>query len=82
MMPKDLSRLLASGLDLREEYEKASKTLESIGLSTYEARGYIALVAHGFGSAETIAPGQWDLVLEGVAAGQRLFLSKNRVLLN
>jgi sugar-specific transcriptional regulator TrmB len=55
MMPKDLSRLLASGLDLREEYEKASKTLESIGLSTYEARGYIALVAHGFGSAETVA---------------------------
>ena len=29
-----------------------------------------------------VAPGQWDLVLEGVAAGQRLFLSKNRVLLN
>jgi len=55
MMPKDLSRLLASGMDLREEYEKASKTLESIGLSTYEARGYIALVAHGFGSAETVA---------------------------
>jgi len=55
MMPKDLSKLLASGLDLREEYEKASKTLESIGLSTYEARGYIALVAHGFGSAEIVA---------------------------
>jgi nitrogen fixation protein FixH len=34
------------------------------------------------GSAETVAPGQWDLVLEGAAAGQRLFLSKNRVLLN
>jgi nitrogen fixation protein FixH len=34
------------------------------------------------GNAETIAPGQWDLVLEGVADGQRLFLSKNRVLLN
>jgi nitrogen fixation protein FixH len=34
------------------------------------------------GNAETIAPGQWDLVLEGVAAGQRMFLSKNRVLLN
>ena len=29
-----------------------------------------------------IAPGQWDLVLEGDSAGQRLFLSKNRVLLN
>jgi len=29
-----------------------------------------------------IAPGQWDLVLEGDGAGQRMFLSKNRVLLN
>jgi nitrogen fixation protein FixH len=34
------------------------------------------------GSAEALAPGQWDLVLEGLSAGQRLFLSKNRVLLN
>jgi nitrogen fixation protein FixH len=34
------------------------------------------------GSAAVIAPGQWDLVLEGGAAGQRLFLSRNRVLLN
>ena len=34
------------------------------------------------GTAALIAPGQWDLVLEGDAAGQRMFLSKNRVLLN
>jgi nitrogen fixation protein FixH len=34
------------------------------------------------GSAVAIAPGQWDLVLEGTSAGQRMFLSKNRVLLN
>lgn len=34
------------------------------------------------GSATTVAPGQWDLVLEGTGAGQRLFLSRNRVLLN
>ena len=34
------------------------------------------------GSAPAIVPGQWDLVLEGVAGGQRMFLSKNRVLLN
>ncbi len=34
------------------------------------------------GSAALIAPGQWDLVLEADAAGQRMFLSKNRVLLN
>lgn len=34
------------------------------------------------GSAPLIAPGQWDLVLEGDAAGERMFLSKNRLLLN
>jgi len=34
------------------------------------------------GNAADIAPGQWDLVLEGVSAGRRLFLSKNRVVLN
>ncbi|WP_291858844.1 FixH family protein [Bradyrhizobium sp.] len=34
------------------------------------------------GSAPLVAPGQWDLVIEGVAAGRRMFLSKNRVLLN
>jgi nitrogen fixation protein FixH len=34
------------------------------------------------GTAEAVAPGQWDLVLEGDARGQRMFLSKNRVLLN
>jgi nitrogen fixation protein FixH len=34
------------------------------------------------GSAPAVAPGQWDLVLEGAAAGQRMFMSKNRVLLN
>jgi len=34
------------------------------------------------GSASLIVPGQWDLVLEGDAAGQRMFLSRNRVLLN
>ena len=34
------------------------------------------------GNAPLIAPGQWDLVIEGVAAGKRMFLSKNRVVLN
>ena len=55
MVPQDLSKLLAQGVDLDQEFERATKTLESIGLSGYEARGYIALVAHGYGSAETIA---------------------------
>lgn len=34
------------------------------------------------GIAPLVAAGQWDLVLEGAAAGRRMFLSKNRVLLN
>jgi nitrogen fixation protein FixH len=34
------------------------------------------------GIAPLIAPGQWDLVLQGDVAGRRMFLSKNRVLLN
>ncbi len=34
------------------------------------------------GKAPLVAAGQWDLVLEGDAAGQRMFLSKNRLLLD
>ncbi|MFQ6107581.1 MAG: TrmB family transcriptional regulator [Thermoplasmata archaeon] len=42
-------------LNLREEYTKIVSVLQTLGLSNYEARVYIALVAHGFGDAETIA---------------------------
>jgi len=55
MLPEQLSKLLSSPADLEKEYETVSRTLESIGLSSYEARGYVALVAHGFGSADAIA---------------------------
>lgn len=34
------------------------------------------------GNAATVAPGQWDLVIEGEARGERVFLSRNRVILN
>ena len=34
------------------------------------------------GSAVDVLPGQWDLVIEGEARGARLFLSRNRVILN
>ena len=34
------------------------------------------------GTATSVAPGQWDLVIEGAARGQRMFLSRNRVILN
>src|SRR6266511_859004 len=55
MIPSELSKLLEGDNDLEKEYENVSRTLESIGLSSYEAKGYIALVAHGHGSAELIA---------------------------
>jgi nitrogen fixation protein FixH len=45
-------------------------TLAEVGIGIYR------------GSAPAIAPGQWDLVLEGASSGQRMFLSKNRVVLN
>src|SRR5262249_26244943 len=34
------------------------------------------------GNGSAIGPGQWDLVLESEAKGQRVFLSRNRVVLN
>ena len=34
------------------------------------------------GNAAAVAPGQWDLVIEGEARGTRVFLSRNRVILN
>jgi nitrogen fixation protein FixH len=34
------------------------------------------------GIAHGVAPGQWDLVIEADRDGQRLFLSRNRVVLN
>ena len=35
-----------------------------------------------YGHAEGISAGQWDLVIEGDVGGRRMFLSKNRVVLN
>ena len=42
-------------LDLQQDTREASTVLQSLGLSAYEARAYIALVAHGYGNAETIS---------------------------
>ena len=33
------------------------------------------------GKVADVAPGQWELVLEGEASGQRMFLSKSRIIL-
>ncbi len=34
------------------------------------------------GTAQGVAPGQWDLVIEADADGKRMFLSRNRIVLN
>ncbi|ABD85589.1 FixH family protein [Rhodopseudomonas palustris] len=34
------------------------------------------------GNAVGVSPGQWDLVIEGDSTGNRMFLSKNRLVLN
>ena len=34
------------------------------------------------GSTRGVAPGQWDLVIEASSDGKRMFLSRNRVVLN
>jgi len=40
---------------LEREFKSVSGKLESLGLSAYESKAYIALVAHGYGNAEIIA---------------------------
>lgn len=66
-----------SGLKFQGRFERPTDRRADLAVS-------LAEVGIGIyrGNADTIAPGQWDLVVEGAAGGQRLFLSKNRVLLH
>lgn len=66
-----------SGLNFQGRFERPTDRRADQPVGLTEVGGGIYR-----GSAPTIAPGQWDLVLEGDEAGQRMFLSKNRVLLN
>lgn len=71
---------------LRAEGEQARAQLDgaerAVGKCSVRAP-FPAIVRERLGQVgELAAPGQWDLVLEGDAAGRRMFLSKNRVLLN
>ena len=74
---RDNKGMPMSGLTFQGRFERPTdrRTDQPVGLT--EVGGGIYR-----GTAPLIAPGQWDLVLEGDAAGQRMFLSKNRVLLN
>jgi sugar-specific transcriptional regulator TrmB len=42
-------------IDITKEFQEISNKLEMRGLSPYEAKAYVALVAHGCGDANTIA---------------------------
>lgn len=66
-----------TGLSFKGRFERPTDkradlavALDEVGIGVYRGR------------LDGIAPGQWDLVLEAGAKGQRMFLSKNRVLLN
>jgi nitrogen fixation protein FixH len=66
-----------TGLKFQGTLERPTDKRADLGVS-------LAEVGIGIyrGSAPAVAAGQWDLVLEGDAAGERMFMSKNRVLLN
>lgn len=73
----DASGKPMSGLTFEGRFERPtdrradlSVTLAEEGIGVYRGR------------TPAISAGQWDLVLEGVSAGQRMFLSRNRIVLN
>ena len=74
---RDNSGLPMSGLNFQGRFERPTDRRADQPVA-------LAEIASGIyrGTAAVIAPGQWDLVLQGDAAGRRMFLSKNRVLLD
>ncbi len=74
---RDSSGLPMSGLTFEGRFERPAdrRADQSVALAEIASGTYR-------GTAPLIGPGQWDLVLEGDAAGQRMFLSRNRLLLN
>jgi nitrogen fixation protein FixH len=66
-----------SGLKFIGRFERPADRRADQPVALSEARAGIYR-----GSAASVAPGQWDLVLEAGNAGSRLFLSRNRVVLN
>ncbi len=69
---KPMSGLKFSGRFERPTDKRADQAVElsEVGIGIYR------------GIAAAVPAGQWDLVLEGDARGKRMFLSKNRVVLN
>jgi sugar-specific transcriptional regulator TrmB len=53
-MKQDQRKKIAD-IDFTQEFHEISGKLEKMGLSPYEAKAYVALVAHGYGDANVIA---------------------------
>ena len=74
---RDKNGMPVSGLKFQGRFERPTDRRADQAVE-------LAEVGRGMyrGNAAVVTPGQWDLVLEGEAAGRRMFLSRNRVLLN
>jgi nitrogen fixation protein FixH len=72
--PKDA---LLAGLAVSARLERPTDRREDRLLDVTESGG-----GSYRGKAEDVAAGQWDLVIEADRGDQRLFLSRNRVVLN
>src|SRR2546430_10913673 len=55
VVPQDLSKLLAGGVDPDHKFEHAPQTHETTGLSVHEAPRYIPRLAHWHVRAEVVA---------------------------
>jgi len=75
--PRDADGKPVSGLKFIGRLERPTDRRADQGVALAEVTIGIYL-----GNAPSVEPGQWDLVLEAESAGRRLFLSRNRVLLN
>ena len=75
---RDKSGQPVSGLTFQGRLERPTDKRADLAVVLSEAGNGIYR-----GSAGAVAPGQWDLVIEADAAGgRRMFLSKNRVMLD
>ena len=74
---RDAARRPVTGLKFLSRLERPTDKRADRSVELAE----IGIGVYG-GNAAAVAPGQWDLVLEGDARGERMFLSKNRVILN
>ena len=74
---RDKAGLPLAGLNFFGRLERPSD-------KRYDREVALAEVGSGVyrGDADGVLPGRWDLVLEGDQGGVRMFLSKNKLLLN